>query len=163
MKLERHSHCSWCGTRFPSAAWPRHCRNCGKTTWLNPAPVAVLVLPVDDGLLTVRRGPGPGEGKLALPGGFLEAKESWQEGAVRELREETGIHADAAKVRSYTVHSTGDGLLLIFGLAAPMTERELPAFAPTHETTERVIIREPVSLAFELHERVVREYFSKKP
>ncbi len=163
MRAERHSHCGWCGARFTSASWPRHCRACGKTTFLNPAPVAVLVLPVDDGVLCVRRGPGPGEGKLALPGGFIEAKETWQEGAVRELREETGIHVESSGVRSHIVHSTSDGLLLVFGLAAPMRERDLPRFVPTHETTERVIIRAPQGLAFELHERVVREYFAAKP
>ena len=31
-----------------------------------------------------------GEGKLALPGGHLEMYESWQECAVREIKEETG-------------------------------------------------------------------------
>lgn len=47
-------------------------------------------------VLLVRRGARPGKGQLALPGGFLESDEPLAVGAVRELREETGIVLDAA-------------------------------------------------------------------
>ncbi|MHB8407839.1 MAG: NUDIX domain-containing protein [Acidiferrobacterales bacterium] len=44
-----------------------------------------------DKLLMIRRGGMPGKGKLALPGGFLEQKETLLACALRELREETGV------------------------------------------------------------------------
>lgn len=42
-------------------------------------------------VLTVRRKGSPGRGLIALPGGFLNQKETIQDGALRELKEETGI------------------------------------------------------------------------
>lgn len=42
-------------------------------------------------LLVVRRGPGAGEGKIALPGGYLEKDEELVWGAAREAVEETCI------------------------------------------------------------------------
>jgi len=42
-------------------------------------------------VLTVRRKGNPGRGLIALPGGFLNQKETILEGALRELKEETGI------------------------------------------------------------------------
>lgn len=42
-------------------------------------------------ILLIRRGKKPGQGLLALPGGFLDASESLEEGARRELEEETGL------------------------------------------------------------------------
>ncbi len=42
-------------------------------------------------LMMIRRGRHPSYGMLALPGGFLEMDEELEDGAARELMEETGI------------------------------------------------------------------------
>jgi bifunctional NMN adenylyltransferase/nudix hydrolase len=42
-------------------------------------------------VLLIRRGRPPGKGLLALPGGFLEQRETVYQSAVRELEEETGL------------------------------------------------------------------------
>lgn len=45
-------------------------------------------------VLLVERGRDPGKGQLAIPGGFLERDETLLHGALRELREETGLNID---------------------------------------------------------------------
>lgn len=156
----RNSHCPFCGAAYASDAWPRVCAPCGHTTYRNPIPVAVLVLPVDDGVLCIRRGVDDGKGQLALPGGYVDFGETWQQAAARELFEETGIRIDANDVSLITVHSAPNGTLLVFAKGPTLSSASLPPFAPTKETTERVVVTAPQTLAFELHTRVLAEHFS---
>lgn len=156
----RHAHCCYCGHRFADgAAWPRLCTPCGNISYANPIPVGVVLLPVGGGLLTVRRAIEPAIGQLALPGGFLDLGETWQEGCARELREETGVVIAAAEVSLYAAHSTPRGQLLIFGLAQPRRAEEI-AFVANDEASEVVVIDGPRELAFPLHTLVTREYFA---
>ncbi|WP_344826413.1 NUDIX domain-containing protein [Actinocorallia longicatena] len=123
--------------------------------------MAVLLVPVDGGLLTVRRGISPGLGELALPGGFIDVGETWQEAAVRELREESGVVLDAGGVRLFDVHSAPDGTVLVFGAVDEVASKDLPEFAPTDETTERVVIDGPRDLAFPLQTLAARNFFAR--
>ena len=57
-------------------------------------------------VLLVERGIDPFKGKWALPGGFLKLEESAEQGARRELKEETGL--DAAYIRQFHTFSDPD-------------------------------------------------------
>jgi ADP-ribose pyrophosphatase YjhB (NUDIX family) len=139
--------------------WPRTCTACNNISYLNPSPVGVVLLPVDGGLLCVRRGIEPGIGELALPGGFLDVGETWQEGCVRELWEETGIVVPAGEVQLFQALSVREGFLLVFGLVPARESRDLPPFVPSEEVREVVVRHEPIELVFPLHTQVMREYF----
>lgn len=166
MTLVAHAHCSYCGTNYPTdAQWPRTCTSCGETTWRNPLPVAVAILPVVTpdgvGVVVQRRDIEPARGKLALPGGFIEHGEDWREALVRELREETGLIGDATTVRPFDVHSApAGGTVLIFGLLPPQPLEALPASAPTAEATEWLVVTEPTELAFSTHTQVLAEFLA---
>lgn len=163
MRPTKNSHCSFCGAAFaPDQAWPRACAACRSVSYVNPLPVAVLLLPVDGALVTVRRGIEPRKGQLALPGGFINLGESWQEAAARELFEETQIRVDPARIRDFRVLSAPEGMVLVFGEAEPLRADELPPFEPTDETTERVLLREPAPLGFPLHTQVMEEWFARR-
>ncbi|OLB64495.1 MAG: NUDIX hydrolase [Actinobacteria bacterium 13_2_20CM_2_72_6] len=163
-ELVQHSHCSYCGSRYPDdLAWPRTCPGCTETTWHNPLPVAMVLLPVltggGAGLVVVRRDIEPARGELALPGGFIETGETWQEGAIRELREETGIRADPADVRLFDAVSTY-GTINLFALLPPRPAGELPPSTPTDEVTEWLVITAPRQLAFPTATDAVARYFA---
>jgi bifunctional NMN adenylyltransferase/nudix hydrolase len=49
------------------------------------------VVRIGDEVLLIRRGRAPGKGLLAVPGGFIEQRETAYQSAVRELQEETGF------------------------------------------------------------------------
>lgn len=161
-KYAKNSHCSYCGQPFPDhLSYPRRCGFCGNTTYQNPLPVAVVLIPVDDGLLLVRRAIPPRQGSLALPGGFINVNESWQQAGAREVWEETGLQTAPDAIRLYAVHSAPDGTVLIFGLTESVRKAELPPFMPNDEVQELVIATAPVELAFPLHNEVAARFWSE--
>jgi ADP-ribose pyrophosphatase YjhB (NUDIX family) len=156
---DRYAHCTFCGARFvPNQAWPRRCGACGETSYLNPKPVAVALQPVGPGLMVVRRGIPPALDRLALPGGFIDIGETWQQAAVRELSEETGLLADAGAVRLFDTRSAPDGTLLVFGLLPAIAA--LPTFRANDETLGLDVIGQPTELGFSLHTEVAERYFA---
>ncbi len=159
---EKNSHCSFCGTRFSEAGpWPRICAACGNTSYLNPIPVAVVLLPVADGLVVIRRNIEPQKGTLTLPGGYIDLGETWQEGARRELLEETGIDIAGSAISLYDVMNGLDHTLVVFGLAEKQPASVLKPFTSA-ETQEVVLIEEPIELGFSMHTEVVRRFFAQK-
>jgi ADP-ribose pyrophosphatase YjhB (NUDIX family) len=160
---KKNSFCSYCGGPFADPKWPRTCVPCGNISYLNPVPVGIVLLPVDDGILCVRRTIEPQKGMVALPGGYLDYGETWQQGCARELREETGIVIDPGEINLIAAHSVVEaGMLLLFGLASPRRSADLPAFMANDEASESVIVRGPVELAFPFHTLVVKGYFATR-
>ena len=63
-----------------------------KKVWgVGPFITVDAVVRASDQILLVKRGRAPGRGLWALPGGFLDGRERVLQGAIRELREETGF------------------------------------------------------------------------
>jgi len=105
---------------------------------------AVAVL--DDCLLVVRRGHGPGAGEWSVPGGRVEAGETLHEAIVREVWEETGIEVVVDRFLGW-VERLGDDhhfviLDFVVGLldpdAVPVAGDDAAevAWVPLHELSE---------------------------
>jgi ADP-ribose pyrophosphatase YjhB (NUDIX family) len=74
------------------------CAN-GHIAYVNPRLVVSTFPVTDEGhVLLIRRGFEPGRGLWAQPGGFLEVDETPSEGAIRETREETGLHVALGEI-----------------------------------------------------------------
>ena len=159
---EKDSYCSFCGGRFDDqSSWPRRCSHCGNSTYQNPLPVAVVLLPMADGVVVIRRNTEPQKGTLTLPGGYIDLGETWQEAARRELYEETGIQIGDSELQLYDVQNGLDHTLVIFALAPEQPLNSLKPFSSS-ETQEVILIDRPQELGFVMHTRVVARYFAEK-
>jgi ADP-ribose pyrophosphatase YjhB (NUDIX family) len=118
-------------------------------------------LPVNEGLVVIRRNIDPRKGTLTLPGGYIDLGETWQGGAKRELLEETGIDISGSEVSLYDVQNGLDDTLVIFGLAEKQPGVVLKPFYSA-ETQEVLLIDRPVELGFVMHTRVVARFFAER-
>jgi ADP-ribose pyrophosphatase YjhB (NUDIX family) len=80
---------------------PIVCDRCSWRWYANPRPAAaVLVERLADGgqveILLLRRAVEPGSGAWDLPAGYLDPHESFEQAAVRETREESGLAVELA-------------------------------------------------------------------
>ncbi|WP_208948266.1 NUDIX hydrolase [Segnochrobactrum spirostomi] len=67
------------------------------STNIRPVPAALAVVAREGRVLLVKRGKAPDLGRWGFPGGRIEPGERHADAAVRELREETGIEAEAGE------------------------------------------------------------------
>ena len=73
------------------------CTACDYTHWNNPLPVLAAVIEYQGQILLARNAAWPDK-TLALITGFLEAGETPQDGMIREIKEETNLHAQALQL-----------------------------------------------------------------
>lgn len=152
------SHCHECGSSYgaSSESFPKTCPSCSHIHYRNPIPVAVGLVPCEDGLLGVVRGIEPQKGRLALPGGFVDM-ESLEQACSRELLEETGVELDASVWLYESCFLTPTGNILVFfkadidPIALPAFPYDLP-FGAALETDGFEVIRSGATLAFRSHE-----------
>lgn len=156
--------------------------------WDNPLPVVVAIIPivadesaitiverriracepaadagsgrrqVEVSLMVIRRGIEPDVGTLALPSGYIDMGETWQEAACREVQEETGLHWDPKYAALYDVISV-EKCVLTFVRFPAITHAMLvnTPFTPNHEVTERTNINAySDQLAWTSHREVAR-------
>jgi ADP-ribose pyrophosphatase YjhB (NUDIX family) len=131
--------------------------------WSNPLPVAVVLVPIvraqeKVGVLLVRRLIPPHIGEVALPGGFVVTGETWQQGAARELFEETGIEVDPAQMQHVETFSDDQNHLIVFCSSPVVDAKELECFHTNEEVSELIVTNEPVELCFPTHTIQLRKY-----
>ncbi len=95
LPYELFRHCPRCGKLVEPGATPLACASCGLTYFFNPCvAAAAFVFDPHGRVIVIRRDRDPHQGKLTIPGGFLDIGESAEEGVAREVREEVGLDID---------------------------------------------------------------------
>ena len=134
------SFCPDCGQRV-DAVPPFACPHCGVRHWANPKPCAGVLVEHRNEVLLIRRAFDPWDKHWDIPGGFVEHGEHPEDGASRELTEETGLSVPLRSVIGMWMDSydTGDAeyplsLLNIYYLAVIATNDDRPV--PTLDPVE---------------------------
>lgn len=165
--------CKFCGVEHNSRANPQTCAN-GHQTFRNPTPVAVILQPVVDdtirlmpryGILIGERGIEPQKGTFGLPGGFVDPEDAdYEDAALRELREETGINLTREVADPSLFYSMSDGrCILVFVISdhvLPLSTLQ-SRFVANHECPAIDVAWEPMELSFQSHTDALRRWFEE--
>lgn len=91
--MKTFNYCPSCGSEkiIYDGIKEFNCKLCSITFFQNVATAGAVLLEYDEKIAVVRRGKEPFKGKLDLPGGFVDPKESVEDALRREIREELKI------------------------------------------------------------------------
>jgi len=117
--LDAFAFCPLCGCgALTRSEGGRVCDRCGHRIFNNPiAAVAVFVFDAQDRVVLIRRAKDPAAGKWAPPGGFVDAGETLEHAAAREVAEETGL-----AVRDLRYVGSFPNTYVYRGLARPVSD-----------------------------------------
>ncbi len=166
-EYKQDSHCSYCGSKFTEQEkWPRKCFICWNESYKNPIPIVVTIVGVSNpaaqcGWLIEKRGIEPQKGGWALPSGYIDHGESWQEAAVRELQEEVGLTTNVKDFELFDIVKPPSGNMLIFCVHKGLVKREAINFAPNHEVEALAfpILPTHLHLCFPSHNEMWNKYY----
>ena len=101
------------------------CENCGWMYYEQLKATAGLLVEHEKKVLLVKRAQEPWKDKWYLPAGYLEIDESPEQGAVREVLEETGVRTEIVQllgIYPYNDDPRGNGFLILYK-AIPISEK----------------------------------------
>ena len=165
-EIASYKYCPQCGGRLEKRLLkpgePRRlvCTACGYIFYLDPKLSVIAVIPLDEGVVMVRRGIEPGYGLWVVPGGFVDLGEVVEDALVRETQEETLL--TVRPTRLLNIYSYPDHRTII---AAYITEYVSGELAAGDETLEaRVFGLKEIPwprIAFSSTKEALREYISR--
>jgi ADP-ribose pyrophosphatase YjhB (NUDIX family) len=135
------------------------CIQCDFVHWDNPKPVTATLIPIDDGLVLVKRKFEPYVGDWCLPGGFIEALETPHESAIREVEEETGLIVEVDKLLGAFAPGHSINVIILMYLARKTGGNLVPG----DDASEAGVFNRdtlPQNVAFELHRKMIADYFA---
>jgi len=133
------------------------CQKCGEIHYENPLPATAVVVRNEKGeLLLVKRNDPPSIGEWCLPGGFIEMGETAREGALRELKEETGLEGEIVRVIDVATRVNGYwGDVILIGFEVNVVGGELSPSDDASEARYYPLDNLP-EIAFDTHRKVLQ-------
>lgn len=136
------------------------CISCEFVHWDNPKPVTATLVPLNDGIVLVKRKFEPYVDDWCLPGGFIEAHEDPDESAAREVLEETGLVISGQRLISAHAPGRGINVIILFYAAETATGTMVPG----DDASDVGCFKQdelPPNIAFELHRRMIKQFFER--
>jgi mutator protein MutT len=158
--------CPRCATALESR--PEHgtlrptCPACGYIWYRNPVPAAGVLIREHGRVLLVRRKFDPRAGAWCLPAGFMEAGETPEQTAMRELREETGLEARLTAL--FHVYAGFDDPRVRAVLILYTAERTGGTLAPGDDAIEAAwfpLAAPPEPIAFASHRQALADLLAR--
>jgi len=134
------------------------CRACGFVFYIDPKLAAIALVPLDGGVVMVRRGINPDYGLWVVPGGFVDVGELVEEAVVRETLEET--HLQVRVARLLNVYSYRDSPTVVVAYLTEYLAGELTAGDESLES--RIFTRKEIpwdKIPFRSTRAALSEYF----
>jgi len=163
LSMRQKAFCHYCGgplsTRRVDDRLRLFCLRCQVPIYENPVPAtALVVVDPEERILLVLRNEEPKKGWWCLPGGFLELGEGPEEGALRELKEETGLSGRIEELLGLTAnHSMRYDTVLMIGYLVRQTMGSLRPGGDAEDLRFFPFASMP-EIAFGSHRRFVRIY-----
>lgn len=114
-----------------------------------PALLVLTLVFAEDHVLLHQRGHAPYQGKWAAPGGFVQAGESLERAAVREVEEEVGLRLDPEQLLPHAVMSLPE-LNQVYVLFITSLEKRVPLTPVPPEALDARWVSEEEILAADL-------------
>jgi len=166
LKLPEYRYCPVCGSPVDVITYEGRrrpvCGSCGHVIYVNPVPATCQVVLNGQEILLTLRGVEPHKGEWCLPGGFIEWGESPEEGAKRELFEETSITAEKVSlIGVYDSITKTDRHVLLVAYHVLAWSGE-PAPGDDADDVRWFSGSEIPPLAFNVHRRVLKDVHKGK-
>ena len=133
---------------------------CDFVHWNNPKPVTATIIPLDGGVVLVKRKFEPFVNDWCLPGGFIEAAEHPAESAAREVLEETGLKVKVSRLLEAGAPGRGINVVILFYEAIP-TGGQLTAGDDASEVAAFKLHDLPANIAFDMHRQIIQRWFTQ--
>lgn len=151
---DTYKFCPPCGGRLVKrlikAGEPERlvCESCGFVFYIDPKLAAIAVVPLNQGVVMVRRSIDPGYGLWVVPGGFVDVGERVEETVARETLEETRLVVRPRRLLNvYSYHESPTVVVAYLAeyvageLAAGDETLEARVFRPAEIPWEKIAFR----------------------
>jgi len=158
--------CPACSTALqpaPAAHQPQTCAGCGAAHYRNAKPCAGMVVERNGRVLLARRALEPHKGEWDLPGGFLREDEHPEDGARREIFEETGLRVRVLGLLGiymdrYGSDESAPWILNVYYHAEPLDDTEPQAADDVSELAWFAPDELPSQMAFKHEHQVLADW-----